>query len=651
MAISITPKKQSLRIALMSAAVLIVAAIAFGAYYLNSQRVQALDGFQPGNIISDHVMGNRGAMSESEIRKFINIKNASCGSGNSLCLRNYREGGKDAARIIYEASQEQRINPQVILVTIQKEQGLVTTTNPQQWKYNSAMGYNCPDSTPGKCGSEERGFLRQVIWGSTMFRAILDGGNSWKNRYDSGTRWYTPYIVGSNQIQYHPNASCGKSTVNIKNRATQALYNYTPYRPNDAALKAGYGEGDSCSSYGNRNFFLYFRDWFGSSLAGYDFSFERLVGASPSVKKVSDTSASQLGSYSTTITSGKRIHTFYYDANLKSLRHSLWDGSKWTEQILDGNGATRPGTVKSDVGQGITATVYYGEVQLFYRDATNGSLRHAWTSKGQWKFETLDGTSNSLSKRNANVGTRPKVITYNGQLQLFYYDTSSQALRHAWWDGDSWKFEHLDGTKESVSGKDINVGNSQVQGVAVHGRDLQIVYYDATNTALRHSWWNGKKWSFEHLDGTSGSVSGKNISVGENPSIVSWKGQVQSFYYDATNKALRHAWWTGREWKFETLNGTSTSVLRETGEMGSNTSAVTVNGRIAVTYYNRSTGGWQLAYFDNGWSSLALDGGPKSISGSTSSVGGQLSIAPYLDKKLQIFYRDNSGGLKHAWTR
>ena len=37
-----------------------------------------------------------------------------------------------------------------------------------------------------------------------------------------------------------------------------------PYTPNSAALHAGYGLGDHCSTYGNRNFYNYYVDWFGS---------------------------------------------------------------------------------------------------------------------------------------------------------------------------------------------------------------------------------------------------------------------------------------------------------------------------------------------------------------------------------------------------
>jgi len=103
----------------------------------DSNIVYAAGSFEAGNIISDGKMAETGAMNEAQIRDFINQKNANCASSNSLCFRNYRENGLDAARIIYEASREQRINPQVILSTIQKEQGLVTSTRPAQYKRNN----------------------------------------------------------------------------------------------------------------------------------------------------------------------------------------------------------------------------------------------------------------------------------------------------------------------------------------------------------------------------------------------------------------------------------------------------------------------------------------------------------------------------------
>nr|WP_240921422.1 hypothetical protein [Microbacterium excoecariae] len=83
---------------------------------------------------------------------------------------------------------------------------------------------------------------------------------------DSYFSWYP--VGRSSQVLWHPNSSCGSAAVTIKNDATAALYYYTPYQPNRAALNAGYGVGDSCSSYGNRNFYNYYTDWFGPTHGG-----------------------------------------------------------------------------------------------------------------------------------------------------------------------------------------------------------------------------------------------------------------------------------------------------------------------------------------------------------------------------------------------
>lgn len=178
-------------------------------------------------------------------------------------MRDYVEGGQTAAQIIYTISQQYQINPQVLIVLLQKEQGLITDTWPLASQYRSATGYGCPDTAA--CDSQYYGLTAQLTWAATMFRAIVTNNQNWSNPYRSGTSWYTPYVLGNNFIQWNPQSSCGGSVVNIQNRATQALYNYTPYQPNASALNSGYGTGDSCGSYGNRNFYLYFTSWFSST--------------------------------------------------------------------------------------------------------------------------------------------------------------------------------------------------------------------------------------------------------------------------------------------------------------------------------------------------------------------------------------------------
>lgn len=251
-------------------AVGIVTAAVLTAMPIATQEAEAAT-FDAGHIIDDEVFYDSTTMTESQIRSFINSKVPKCRSGYT-CLDAYKEnttarsadkyckaisGGKneDAARIIYKVSRACDINPQVILVTLQKEQGLLTHEWPSTWRYTIAMGFGCPDGAD--CNSKYFGFQNQLYLGARQFQIY--------RLYPSSFN----YVAGkTNTIKWHPNSSCGTTKVYIQNQATAGLYNYTPYVPNKAALNAGYGVGDNCSSYGNRNFFLYFNDWFGSTYKG-----------------------------------------------------------------------------------------------------------------------------------------------------------------------------------------------------------------------------------------------------------------------------------------------------------------------------------------------------------------------------------------------
>ena len=237
----------------------------------------SLAGFDPGYIISDYQMGNYNSMSEAEIQAFLTAKN-SCGNrdynyyvalsknanyswhfenGHFICLSEERFGNNDneigfqygetAAHIIWQTAQDYKINPQALIVLLQKETGLITDPIPNNGDYRKATGFGCPDTAA--CSSKYYGFKNQIRNAAALFRSVLDGG-------------WTNYPLGNNYIQYNPNAACGGSVVNVRSLATSALYRYTPYQPNAGALAAGYGTA-SCGAYGNRNFYLYFEDWFG----------------------------------------------------------------------------------------------------------------------------------------------------------------------------------------------------------------------------------------------------------------------------------------------------------------------------------------------------------------------------------------------------
>ncbi|MFS0911411.1 FG-GAP repeat domain-containing protein [Microbacterium sp. 179-I 3D2 NHS] len=227
-----------------------------------------LVGFNAGNIMSDAVFTNKNSMSEAQIQAFFNGKVARCASGYT-CLKDFRTtsvtrpadkycagytgaANESAARIIYRAAQSCNINPQVLIVMLQKEQSLVTYTAPTPGRFNIALGQGCPDDAP--CDPQYVGFFHQIYGAARQMQIYMEG--KWFQYYAPGKTW---------NIRYDVELSCGSSPVYIANKATSALYYYTPYQPNAAALRAGWGEGDGCSAHGNRNFYNYFTEWFGST--------------------------------------------------------------------------------------------------------------------------------------------------------------------------------------------------------------------------------------------------------------------------------------------------------------------------------------------------------------------------------------------------
>jgi hypothetical protein len=242
--------------------------------------------FQAGHIIDDNVFTNSNALSAAQIQSFLDDMVGSCYSPgakstnplNGACINQYIEnpstlqnnfnnpnasvpGGLTAAQIIYNAAQAYQINPEVLLVTMQKEQGLVTDNWPFYSEYQYAMGYACPDSSP-QCSGTYADFYKQVDGAAWQFRQYLNNPGAYN------------YWIGSNNIEYAP--GCGAGVVNIQNAATAALYIYTPYQPDSNVLAntnpigSSNGPGpainDSCAAYGNRNFWWYFNSWFGQSV-------------------------------------------------------------------------------------------------------------------------------------------------------------------------------------------------------------------------------------------------------------------------------------------------------------------------------------------------------------------------------------------------
>ena len=262
---------------MLLAVTLIVPAVALAS--LNTVTpVAAADGtsFDPGYIISDGLFFDGNAMTADEVQAFLNAQvpicdtwhvNASGYEPPFICLKDYQvthaakpadaycdavpAATHSAAQLIALVGQACGISQKVLLVLLQKEQGLVTDTWPVPRQYRSATGYGCPDTAP--CDAQYYGLFNQLYKAAWVYNYYVANPDSYN--YKAGQL---------NDILYNPNRDCGTQSVDIRNSATAALYIYTPYVPNAAALANLYGTGDGCSSYGNRNFWRIYSDWFGS---------------------------------------------------------------------------------------------------------------------------------------------------------------------------------------------------------------------------------------------------------------------------------------------------------------------------------------------------------------------------------------------------
>jgi len=145
-----------------------------------------------------------------------------------------------ATEVIYNLAQKYKINPKVILVTLQKEQSLISNPNPLQgldYALDWAMGYGCLE----RLKTAERknlyeGFYNQIDGAYFQFRRYFDYSDS-------------SIYIQKDIIYYGGVGTFGlddELDVTPANQATAALYSYTPHIFN-----------------GNYNFWKFWREYFG----------------------------------------------------------------------------------------------------------------------------------------------------------------------------------------------------------------------------------------------------------------------------------------------------------------------------------------------------------------------------------------------------
>ncbi len=236
-----------------------------------------LPGFNPNRLIEDSVFSDKSAFGSAEgVQKFLESKNSILANTSSEFVSKLREPTsatlkvtledprpsldrlRTAAELIWDASQSSGINPQVIIVTLQKEQSLTTghqgsTPERLQTALDYAMGFGCPDS--GGCGALYKGFYYQIFGNvdsennrylgaakSLMRSFSTPGGRG--PLYNGAVAKVGDTIVLGNTLGGYSGVQAQQSVV-LENAATAALYRYTPHVFN-----------------GNYNFWRYMNQWF-----------------------------------------------------------------------------------------------------------------------------------------------------------------------------------------------------------------------------------------------------------------------------------------------------------------------------------------------------------------------------------------------------
>lgn len=261
------------------------------------------DTFNQNNIIDDAVFDNAGSMSPAQIDNWLNANfgSASCIStshgfsapdptGYNPTNGFLYGGNVSAGQVIYDAGQAYGLNPQVLLSTLQKEEGLVRGNGPygcSALAISASVGYGCPDggasysysgvnlysingvavtSVSGTCvnSAAKAGFSQQIIHAAWLLKfgeqrsegninwAVIKG--NWNNSDDPQSCYSGPMTQGTYQrcpsgatAYYDGYTAIDGTAVHMDDGATAALYWYTPHFS------------------GNQSFFNIFTSWFGST--------------------------------------------------------------------------------------------------------------------------------------------------------------------------------------------------------------------------------------------------------------------------------------------------------------------------------------------------------------------------------------------------
>ncbi len=168
--------------------------------------------FYASRLVSDDAFFDSAALTAADVQRF--FERTPYGTRSFLAAERVASGELLSSALARTAA-EHGINPLVLLVTLQKERGLVSrTTSPSRHSVDYAFGCGCPDG--GSCSLTFKGLDKQLACAANAFRSYaddLDAGGTTIGGFKPGVS--TRVLDGTR--------------VTPANRATAMLYTYTPW--------------------------------------------------------------------------------------------------------------------------------------------------------------------------------------------------------------------------------------------------------------------------------------------------------------------------------------------------------------------------------------------------------------------------------------
>lgn len=230
-----------------------------------------------------------------------------------------------------------------------------------------------------------------------------------------------------------------------------------------------------------------------------------------------------------TSTDGKKnyLHLFYADLKDKDLRYAVYDGKSWYYEVVDGDAPSiqdykefprvRGG---SDVSVSSACAVTSAGVQVFYRDESQGILLGAVKDKNVWRYEIVDGDKDTEDRTTGDVAFHMKAITVGKKIHLIYDSVRGFDLDRNVTRGDIRYATRSSAFVEDWSYKTLDTPG---EGVAVAGYDVSV--FNAAR-GVNLGWFTGSGVSFPDpnqvryqtlLSSTFSNVKTTNYGVPNSP--------------------------------------------------------------------------------------------------------------------------------------